>query len=160
MQCGVEEKAVKSMRTVVIRCFKCGEEGHKCRECSQWEKKVKRVARPNERKVYQEKRRPACPIREKAQEGEKGLRRMKGEKAACPVKGEVQQEWKRSSIEELRKRAEEHCGKRMPEKAQLLELGWYTPEMIVTYNECRGYGRKGSYAEDNRSQGVLQDRKF
>jgi len=32
--------------------------------------------------------------------------------------------------------------------------------MIITYNECRGCGRKGSYAEDNRGQGVLQDRKF
>jgi len=30
----------------------------------------------------------------------------------------------------------------------------------VTYNECRGCGRKGSYAEDNRGQGVLQDRMF
>jgi len=48
----------------------------------------------------------------------------------------------------------------MPEEARLLELGWYTPEMIVTYNECRGCGRKGSYAEDNRGQGVLQDRIF
>ena len=30
----------------------------------------------------------------------------------------------------------------------------------MTYNECRGYGRKGSYAEDNRGQRVLQDRTF
>jgi len=48
----------------------------------------------------------------------------------------------------------------MPEEAQLLELGWYTLEIIVTYNECRGCGRKGSYAEDNRGQRVLQNRKF
>jgi len=48
----------------------------------------------------------------------------------------------------------------VPEEAQLLELGWYTPEIIVTYNECREYRRKGSYVEDNRGQGVLQDRKF
>jgi len=33
MQCGVKKKIVRSMRTVAIRCFKCGEEGHKCREC-------------------------------------------------------------------------------------------------------------------------------
>jgi len=32
--------------------------------------------------------------------------------------------------------------------------------MIVTYTKCRGCGRKGSYAEDNRGQGVLQDRTF
>jgi len=74
--------------------------------------------------------------------------------------GKAQQEWKKNSMEELRKRAEEHCGKGVPQEARLLELGWYTPEMIVTYNECRGCGRKRSYAEDNRGQGVLQDRTF
>jgi len=34
MQCGVEEKAIRSVR-VVVECFKCGKEGHKCRECPQ-----------------------------------------------------------------------------------------------------------------------------
>jgi len=58
-------------------------------------------------------------------------------------------------MEELKKKAEEHCGKGVPEEAWLLELGWYTPEIIVTYNKCRGCRRKGSYAEDNRGQGVL-----
>jgi len=42
---------------------------------------VKRVVRPEERKAHQEKRRLACPIREKAQDGEKRLRRMKEGKA-------------------------------------------------------------------------------
>jgi len=83
MQCGVEERVVKSIRTVVIRCFKCEEKGHKCRECPLWERKVKRVARPKEGKAHQEKRRPAHPIREKAQEGEKRLRRVEEEEAAC-----------------------------------------------------------------------------
>jgi len=32
MQCGMEERVVRSTRTVVVRCFKCGEEGHKYRE--------------------------------------------------------------------------------------------------------------------------------
>jgi len=54
MQCGVKEKVVRNMRTVVVKCFKYGEEGHKCRECPLWEKKVKRVARPNEGKAQQE----------------------------------------------------------------------------------------------------------
>jgi len=63
-------------------------------------------------------------------------------------------------MEELRKRAEEHCGTNVPREAQLLELGWYTPEVIVTYNKCRGCRRKGSYAEDNRGQRVLRDRTF
>jgi len=33
MQCGIEERAVRSMRTVVVKCFKCREGEHKCREC-------------------------------------------------------------------------------------------------------------------------------
>jgi len=33
MQCGIEERVVRSMRMVVVRCFRCREEGHKCREC-------------------------------------------------------------------------------------------------------------------------------
>jgi len=33
MQCGVEERVIRSMRMVVMKCFRCGEEGHKCREC-------------------------------------------------------------------------------------------------------------------------------
>ena len=28
------------------------------------------------------------------------------------------------------------------------------------YTKCRGYGRKGSYAEDDRGQRVLRDRTF
>jgi len=43
--------------------------------------------------------------------------------SAHPIKGEAQQEWKRSSMEELRKRAEEHCGEGIPEEAQFFELG-------------------------------------
>jgi len=119
------------------------------------------TAHPVEEKVHQGERRPACPIREKVQEEERRLRRAKEEKEACPQRGKAQQEeWKRSLWEVLRKRAEEHCGKGVPEGARFLELGWYTLEIIVTYNECRGCGRKGSYAEDNRGQGVLQDRTF
>jgi len=92
MQCRVEERVVRSMRTVAVRCFKCGEEGHKCRECPLWEKKAKRMARPNGGKAHQEERRPMRPIREKAQEGEKRLRWMEEEKTACPIKGKAQQE--------------------------------------------------------------------
>jgi len=57
------------------------------------------------------------------QGGERRLRRIEEEKAARPVKEEAQQEWKRSSIEELRKRVEEHCGKGILEETQFLELG-------------------------------------
>jgi len=52
MQCGIEERVVRSMKTVVVRCFKCKEERHKCRECPLWERKVKRVARPREGKAH------------------------------------------------------------------------------------------------------------
>jgi len=117
IQCGVEEKMIRNVRIMMVECFKCGEKGHKCRECPLWEKKVKRVAHPDREKAHQEERRLARPIREKVQEGEKRLRRIEEEKVACPVKREAQQEWRRSLIEELRKKAEEHYGKGVPREA-------------------------------------------
>jgi len=33
MQCGIEEKMIRSVRMVGVKCFKCREEGHKYREC-------------------------------------------------------------------------------------------------------------------------------
>jgi len=65
MQCGIEERVVRSMRTVVVKCFRCREEEHKCRECPLWMKKERaaRVAMPQ--KAQQEKR-PARPVRGKA----------------------------------------------------------------------------------------------
>jgi len=91
MQCGIEEKTIRSVR-VVVECFKCGEEGHKCRVCLQRKKK-------EYRSVYL--------ARGKAQGcREKEVRRVE-EKAARSVKGEVQQgKWKRSLWKMLRKRAE------------------------------------------------------
>jgi len=129
-------------------------EGHKCRECPLWKKKAKRVAHPNGGKVHQEERRPTRSIREKVQEGEERLRRMEEEKAVRPIKGKAQQEWRRSLIEELRKRAEKHCGKGVPEEVRLLEIGWMTKEIVVSYLTCK-CGEKGSDVEDNRGQGVI-----
>jgi len=85
MQCGVEERVVRSVRTAGVKCFKCGGEGHKCRECLSWirrrnEERAACVARPQ--KAQQEKR-PAHPVREKVQEGERRLRRVKESKVAC-----------------------------------------------------------------------------
>ena len=92
-------------------------------------------------KAHQQKG-PAHPVKGKVQEGERRLRRVEEEAVRVAKLREAQQGWRRSSIEELRKRTEEHCSKGVPEEAQLLELGWYTLETIVTYNECRGCGRK------------------
>jgi len=33
MQCGVKERVVRDVRMEAVRCFKCEEEGHKCRRC-------------------------------------------------------------------------------------------------------------------------------
>jgi len=155
MQCSVEERVVRSTRTVVVRCFKCGEEEHKCRECPLWERKVKRVARPDGGKAHQEGRRPVRPIREKAQEGEKRLRRAEEEEAARPIKGEAQQEWKRSLWEVLRKRAEWYCGPTVPQDAELWKLGWCGQGAVVTYLKCSRCGEGGCHVEDDRGQGVV-----
>jgi len=51
MQCEVEEKMIRSMRAVGVKCFRCGKEEHKCRECPLWikrkkEEKAAHVAKP------------------------------------------------------------------------------------------------------------------
>jgi len=99
MQCGVEERVVRNVRTAVVMCFKYGEEEHKCRECPLWikKKKGKAVHMAGPRKA-QQKERPACPIRGKAQEKKKRLRKVEKEEAAHPIEGKVQQgEYRRSS---------------------------------------------------------------
>ena len=56
MQCGVEESMIRRVEVVEVECFKCGEKGHKYRECPLWVRKerVAHVARPQ--KVQQEER--------------------------------------------------------------------------------------------------------
>ena len=61
---------------------------------------------------------------------------------------------------ELRKRAEEHCGKGMPEKACLLELGWCTEEVVVLYITCARCGSQECHVEDNRGQGVVSRKRL
>ena len=51
MQYGIEEKMIRSVRMVGVKCFKCREEGHKYRECPLWikrrnEERAARVAKP------------------------------------------------------------------------------------------------------------------
>jgi len=133
MQCGIEKRAVRSMRIVVVKYFKCGEEGHKYRECPLGERKVKRVAHPKEGKAHQGERRLARPEKGKAQE----------------------KKWRRSSWEELRKRAEWYCGPTVPQDAELWELGWRGQGAVVTYLECSRCGEGGCYMENNQGQGVV-----
>jgi len=83
MQYGVEERVVRNVRMVVVRCFKCGEEGHKYRECLLGERKMKRVACPKEEKAHQGERRPVRPKKGKAQEKERRLRRAEEEEVVC-----------------------------------------------------------------------------
>jgi len=72
-------------------------------------------------------------------------------KAACVAKPqEAQQEWRRSSVEELRKRAKKHCGKDVSEEVCLLELGWCIKEVIVSYLVCKRCGEKKYHVEENR----------
>jgi len=93
MQCGVEERTIRRYEVVVVKCFKYGEKEHKCRECPLWKKKerVARMAKPQ--KAHQQKG-PAHPEKGKAQKGEKRLRRVEEEEAACVAKSqEAQQEY-------------------------------------------------------------------
>ena len=96
-----------------------------------------------------------CPI----WKGEKKLQVV--EKAACvamPQKGQ-QKEWRRSLAHILQQKAQEHCGEGIPDEICLLELGWYTKEVIVLYVECERCGQKGCQIEKNRGQAVISDRR-
>jgi len=92
MQCGIEERVVRSIRMEAVRCFKCREKGHKCRWCLTWKKE----------------KRPVYPEKGKAQGKERRLRRAEEEEAARVARPQEAQQggWKRSLWETLRKRAE------------------------------------------------------
>jgi len=71
-------------------------------------------------------------------------------RVAIPQKVQ-QKEWRRSLVQK-------HYGEGIPDKAYLLELGWITKEVIVSYVECERCGQKGCQVEENREQGVISDR--
>jgi len=53
---------------------------------------------------------------------------------------------------------QEYCRESTLDEAYLLELGWYTKEVIVSYMECKRCRQKGYQVEENRGQGVISDR--
>jgi len=85
MQCDVKERIIKKQERVEVECFKCGEKGHKCRECPLW-KQMKKTAYVVMPQKAQQERRLAYPIREKVQEGEKRLRRVEEDEVAYMAK--------------------------------------------------------------------------
>jgi len=93
MQCGVEERTIRRQEMIVVECYKCGEVGHKCRECPLWKKAKEEKRRVEERAVHvatpqkaQQEGKLVRPIREKVQETERILRRAEEEKAVCMAK--------------------------------------------------------------------------
>jgi len=127
MQYDVKKRMIRKQKIVKVECFKCGEKGHKCRECPLWK-------------------------------GKKKLQMV--EEAACvAMPQKVQQkEWRRSPAHVLQQKVQKYCGEGILDEACLLELGWYTKEVIVSYVECERCGQKGCHVEENREQGVISDR--
>jgi len=93
IQCGVREEMIRRIGVVEVEYYKCGEIGHKCKECLLWKKAKEKKRRVEEKvacvaipKKAQQKEKLACPIREKVQEIERILRRAEEEEAACVAK--------------------------------------------------------------------------
>ena len=63
-------------------------------------------------------------------------------------------------MEELRKRVKKHYGKGVPEEACLLELGWCTREVVVSYLTCERCGKRGCHVKENRGQGVISNKRL
>ena len=57
MQCGEERRMIRRIGVVEVKCFKCGEKEHKCRECPLWVRK-KRVAHVARLQKAQQKEKP------------------------------------------------------------------------------------------------------
>ena len=53
---------------------------------------------------------------------------------------------------------QEHYREGIPDEVCLLELVWYTKEVIVPYVKCERCGQKGCQVEENRGQRVIPDR--
>ena len=95
-----------------------------------------------------------CPL----WKGEKKLQVVEGVACVAMLPKVQKKEWRRSLAHVLQQKAQEHCGKGILDEACLLELGWYTKELIVSYVECERCGQKGCQVEKNRGQRVISDR--
>jgi len=60
----------------------------------------------------------------------------------------------------LQQRAQEHCEEGVPEEAHLLELEWYTQEVVISYLVCERCSKKGCHIEENRGQEVISEGKL
>jgi len=81
MQCDVKEgRTIRRVGVVEVEYFKYGKKGHKYREYPLWIKKEKvaHVVRPQK---AQQRERPAYPVKGKAQEKERRLRRAEEKEA-------------------------------------------------------------------------------
>jgi len=58
----------------------------------------------------------------------------------------------------LQQKVQEYCEEDILDGSCLLEIGWYTEEMIAMYVECERCGRKECHAKENREQGVIRDK--
>jgi len=55
---------------------------------------------------------------------------------------------------------QEHCEEGIPNEAYLLELEWYTKEIVVSYLVCKRYGKQECHVEENREQEVVSKRQL
>jgi len=85
MQYGVREKMIRRVGAVEVKCYKCREMEHKCKECPLWEKK-ERVARTAKLQKTYQKRELAHPMKKKVQEEERRLRRTEEEEVVRVAK--------------------------------------------------------------------------
>ena len=85
MQCGVEERIIRRVGVVEVKCYKCGEMRHKYREYLLWKRKEEVIYAAKLQKAHQQKE-LACPIKGKAQKGERRLKRAEEEEAVHVTK--------------------------------------------------------------------------
>jgi len=87
-------------------------------------------------------------------------KRRREEKAARVTRPQKAQQEGKLACPNWEKTQEYYGVENVPENTWLLELGWMTGEVIVTYIKCRWCEKKEVYREDNRGQEVLKGKKL